>query len=139
MTPPQRTLGQALSGIEMSTAAMLGGLALVAIGSVGPWVTASLGSQGGLNGDGKWTILLAAVAAFILVRRGEPDIRAGLICMVILGLGVYDAAHIQHVLARVTVLGTQIDHVGWGVYAVIVGALVTLGVMVREHRLGPRG
>ena len=124
----------AIMGMDGSALAWFAGLALVIVGSIGPWATSPLTSVSGLDGDGKWTIILAVAAVYWLVRRGAPDIRAGLICLAILGFGVYNAIHIHQVVSRVTIYGTQVDHVGWGVYAVIAGVLLTLGAMIRKQR-----
>jgi hypothetical protein len=130
--PPPRTLGDAFSGMDIQTAGALAGLILVVIGSLAPWVTAPLGSAAGTNGDGRWTIVLAIIGAVQLLRRRPRSaaIAAGLI----LALGIYDAFHIHHVVARVTFNGVQLDHVGWGVYAVSAGALLTLAMLYRARR-----
>lgn len=133
MAPPERTIGQAIAGTDLLTAAMLAGLGLVVIGSIGPWVTAPLSSASGLDGDGKWTLLLAVLIAFAILRRG-PGVGSGIACVVLLADGIYQVVHIHHVVAKVTYFGTQLDHVGWGLYAVIAGALLTLSAIVKRCR-----
>jgi hypothetical protein len=129
---PRRTLGEALAGTDLVTAGALGGLALVVIGSLGPWVTAPLASAAGTNGDGKWTIVLAVIGAVQLVRQRPVGVA---IAAVLCGVeGVYQAVHIQSVVSKITLNGVQLDHVGWGVYAVIAGALLTLAMIYRDWR-----
>lgn len=102
---------------------------LVVVGSIGPWVTAPLGSSSGLNGDGKWTVLLAVLGAVQLLR-GHPA-GATIARVLILATGIYDAIHIHSVVAKATFSGVQLDHVGWGVYAVIAGAILGLLALYR--------
>src|SRR5205823_5735399 len=112
--------------------AILGGLALVIVGSLGPWATSPLSSASGTSGDGKWTILLALIALFVLWRSGRRAwIPLAILAIVIAAIGVADAIRIHHELAKVTLFGRQIDSVGWSVYAVIVGAVVTLVALWR--------
>lgn len=112
-----------------------GGFALAVVGSLGPWVTAPLGSVSGTSGDGQWTVLLAVGGILTLWFHGhQPITLAAVASTLILALGVYNAIHIHHAIAGVTVLGHQVDHVGWGVYVVILGATATLVALVRARQ-----
>lgn len=130
----QRTIGQALAGMDVLTAGALGGLLLVAVGSIAPWVTTPFGSASGTNGDGKSTLILAAFGAFLVLRRQR--VGTAIDCLLILGIGVYEGVHIHHAVARTTLFGRQLDHVGWGVYVVIAGALLTLAMMYQARERG---
>jgi hypothetical protein len=125
-TSEQPTIG----GVDAYTVGAYAGLALVAVGSIGPWITTPLASVGGLDRDGKWTILLAAFAAFQLWHWGRYGKGlAAIACALILAAGIYDAIDIHDKAAKITLYGTQLAHVGWGVYAVIAGAALTLAVL----------
>lgn len=76
-----------------------------------------------------WALVLAVVGGVQLARRRKVGVGAACLCL--LGFGLYEAFHIQHALAKVTFNGVQIDHVGWGVYAVIVGAFGALLALYR--------
>ncbi|HWF25195.1 MAG TPA: hypothetical protein VG275_07100 [Solirubrobacteraceae bacterium] len=131
MTTGHQESPRTIAGTDAHTAGVYAGLALVAIGSIAPWVTSPLVSAGGLDGDGKVTILLAALAAFLLWRRGRDGAFSRLVAegVLILGFAVYNAVHIHQIVARYTLYGAQLDHVGWGVYAVIAGAVLCLGAL----------
>jgi hypothetical protein len=103
MAEPPRTVGQALSNLDLITAGVLGASVLVVVGSIGPWVSTPLGSSSGLNGDGKWTVLLAVLGAVQLLR-GHPA-GATIACVLILATGIYDAIHIHSVVAKATFSG----------------------------------
>jgi Short C-terminal domain len=92
------------------------------IGSIGPWATSPLSSASGFQGDGKITAVAAVIglAAIATKRTGLATLAA----LVALAVGVYDAIHIHDRLRSVTLFGAQVDHVGWGVYVVIIGAAV---------------
>jgi len=122
--------------IGLDTAAMLGGAVLVAIGSIGPWATSPLTSASGTSGDGVITLIAALIlGAAAVLTKGRTI--AGLATLVAGGVGIYDFIHIENKLKTVTFAGVQIDHVGWGVYVVIVGAVIALGGVLRRQR-GPR-
>jgi hypothetical protein len=127
-----RTVGQALRGMTLDTAAILGGAVVIAIGSIGPWATSPLTSESGTSGDGVITLIAAALIALAAFMRGRT--LPFLLVLVAGGTGVYDAIHIHDRLARVTFGGVQIDHVGWGVYAVIIGAVITLVGVAKRPR-----
>jgi hypothetical protein len=118
--PP--TLGQTVSNTDMPTAVAWLGLAIIIVGSIGPWATAPLASISGTDGDGKITIGAAVLGALLLLIRARAGVL--LLALVALAVGIYDAIHIHKVVARTTFFGAQVDHVGWGVYAVIAGAVI---------------
>jgi hypothetical protein len=41
----------------------------VTVGSIGPWATSPFGSAGGLDGEGKWTGLLALIGIVLIARH----------------------------------------------------------------------
>jgi hypothetical protein len=131
---PGRTIGQLIAGMDVWTAGVLGALVLVVIGSFGPWVTSPLSSASGANGDGKWTALLALIAAVQLVRGHRGG--AAIACVLIAAVAIYDAIHINHAVANVRFAGVQLDHVGWGVYVVIAGAVIALAILYRARSQG---
>jgi hypothetical protein len=98
------------------------GFAAVIIGSIGPWATSPLSSASGFDGDGKITAI-AGVIGLVLIAGKRPGF-APLMALVAIGVGIYDAIHIHDRLRHVTLFGAQIDHVGWGVYVVIGGAVI---------------
>lgn len=126
-----KTLGDAISGMSLATAAAVGALVLVVVGSLGPWATAPLASASGIDGDGKVTLGLAALG-LLLLSSGRLAFMLGLVGAAILALGVYDAFHIHHVISHALLFGRQVDHVGWGVYAVAAGGLAVTLLTARD-------
>lgn len=125
-----RAQGATLADIRISDVACALGFLVVLAGSVGPWVQAPLGSLSGFNGDGKITAGLAVLGMLtMVVRRAGPWV-AAIVGLATLGLGVYEYEHIHHGLTALRGLILFGHHlsigwsVGWGVYAVIGGALV---------------
>ena len=110
------------------------GIALLAIGSIGPWVTITGETGYGLGRDGVITIIFAAIAAIFLVvalARSRPPSRIalGLCALLALAVAIYDI---------IDVSGTQIGPfdatVGWGLWLAAVGALVlAAGVTVARR------
>jgi hypothetical protein len=113
--------------MELTSAVMGLGLLIVVIGSVAPWVTSPFVSASGTDADGKITIGLAVLTFLVLVLvHGTWRLYlVGLLALGISGLGLYEFIHIHHGVVKATVFGHQIAHVGWGVYAVICGGLIT--------------
>ena len=69
------------------------------------------------------------LGAFQLLRAHPAG--AAIACVLILAVGIYDAVHIHNAVAKVTFTGVQLDHVGWGVYAVIAGAILGSAALYR--------
>jgi hypothetical protein len=122
------TAGVTASGVTCAL-----GFAAVIIGSIGPWATSPLSSASGFTGDGKITAIAAVIGIFLIFRKAPRT--ATLMALVALGIGIYDAIHINERLRNVTLLGAQIDHVGWGVYVVIGGAVIA-AVAALKSRTG---
>ena len=121
----EATLGEAVSRVSLAAAIAFGGLALVVIGSIGPWATTPLSSAAGTDGDGKIALVLAFVGLLFIIRAGvSRAFRA--VGLLVLALGIYDAIHIHQKAARITLFGAQVVHVGWGVYLVIAGGVVMI-------------
>jgi hypothetical protein len=125
-----------VGGIWLSTAIAVPALVLIAIGSLGPWVTTVLGSAIGTRGDGKLTLGLAVVALLAIAigrARGTGVIVAGLAAAGALGVAAYDLVHIQH---EAYLFDAQIASAGWGVYVSLIGAAVAVVglVMLAPHR-----
>jgi hypothetical protein len=129
---PAGTLGDAISGARLSSVAVFAGLALVIVGSIAPWATSPLSSVSGTEGDGKLTIGVAVIAGLVLLlgRGGRGWIAA--LSLILLGIGIFEAIHIHKHVAKVTLFGQQVDHVGWGVYALIAGAAIAFTASFRE-------
>ena len=128
-SPP--TLGNALGQMTLDRAAMLGGGVLVAIGSVGPWATSPLVSVSGTSGDGVITLIAAIVLGIVAMLPNKHVFLASLAVLVAGGVGIYDLIHISHTLQSATLGGVQIDHVGWGLYVVVVGAVIALAGLLK--------
>lgn len=118
------------SGLSVPAA----GIALLVIGSIGPWVKAAGQTGYGLGRDGVITIILAAIAAvFVLLawRRSRPPSRIGLgICAVLaLAVAIYDILDVSG-----TEIGPFEASVGWGLWLTAVGAIVlAAGVTVARR------
>lgn len=126
------TAGQMLNNLRVSTAAAALGLLLVIVGSFAPWVTTPLGSASGINGDGKISLAVGVVAfGWLVFMRGRGWFPVAVLGGLSAALGAYEAYHIHHKVAAVTLFGHQLAHVGWGVYAVLGGgALVLIGAVI---------
>lgn len=102
----------------------LTGLVALAVGSVGPWVTAVFVSADGTQGDGKLTLIAAGLGAlFLLLARGTAILTA-LLALGGLGVAIYDIVHVSQKAQELTINGTQIAHVGWGLYVCAGGAVI---------------
>jgi hypothetical protein len=117
--------------MTLPTAALLGGAALIAIGSLGPWVTSPLASASGTSGDGVFTLIGAVlIAGAALFTSGR---RLLLALVVIVGaIGIYDLVHELDKVRSVKLEGLQIYHVGWGLYVVVIGAVGALGGVAKR-------
>jgi hypothetical protein len=131
-----RSVGDALGGISLPAGLALLGALVIAAGSIGPWVDTILGSLSGTRGDGQIT-LAAAVLAFVctfLVATGKGG-RLSMVVALLAGVGagitaIVDLVDIQQRVEGTTLFGAQMATPGWGIYAVIVGAvLVVAGVL----------
>jgi hypothetical protein len=142
-----RSVGDALGGMSVPAGLALLGALVIAAGSVGPWVDTVLGSLNGTRADGQIT-LAAAVLAFactFLIATGKGG-RLSMVVALLAGVGagitaVVDLVDIQHKVEGATLFGAQMATPGWGIYAVIVGAvLVVAGVLAadRQHRAEPK-
>jgi hypothetical protein len=129
--PAQKTVGQALGQMTLPTAALLGGAALIAIGSVGPWATSPLSSASGTTGDGVITLIGALlIAGGTLFTSGRSLLL--ILILIVGGIGIYDFIHEHDKLRAITLDGVQIDHIGWGLYVVVIGAVVALGGLAKR-------
>jgi hypothetical protein len=119
-----------VSGLSVAAMlALLGGV-LMAVGSVGPWVTTFVVSVSGTQGDGQITLAAAGAAIVFTVlastrQGGGVSIALALVAGLAGGaVGVYDFNNIHNKLQGIERLGS----VGWGLYAVIAGAaLIVVG------------
>lgn len=110
------------AGVSTSAIACTLGFAAAIIGSIGPWATSPLSSASGFDGDGKITAAAAVIGIFLILRKAPRT--ATLMGLIALGIGIYDAIHIHDRLRNLTLFGSQVDRVGWGVYVVIGGAFI---------------
>lgn len=133
VSPATVAVGGSLSGFPAAAAvAVLGGI-LMAIGSVGPWVTTVFASVSGTHGDGKLTLVAAVAAIAFAVLMGTR--KGGIVSAVMTMLaalaggfvGVSDLQSVNDKLQRFDGVAT----IGWGLYVVIAGAaLVAIGVLM---------
>jgi hypothetical protein len=136
-----RSVGDALGGISVPAGLALLGALVIAAGSVGPWVDTILGSLSGTRADGQIT-LAAAVLAFVctfLMATGKGG-RLSMVVALLAGVGagitaVVDLVDIHQKVDGATLFGAQMATPGWGIYAVIVGAvLVVAGVLAADRQ-----
>lgn len=126
--------GQTLGQLTTDRVLLLVGAVVAAIGSVGPWATSPLSSASGTDGDGVITLIAAIVLGLVALVAARGARGLMLIAIVVTGgVGIYDAIHIHNEVAATTLNGTQLDHVGWGVYVVIVGAVIGLIGWIKGH------
>jgi ABC-type branched-subunit amino acid transport system permease subunit len=119
--------------------------ALIAIGSIGPWVTVGIIHSGGLdNGQDGWVTLIVAaiVASAVWVMYGEPRSRTRLMpiaVIVIAGVALVTAiTDINDVQSRhASLFGVDISpSPGWGLWLVALasGTLVLIGFSLVGQR-----
>ena len=131
---------RALHSIDSRVAVALLGAVVMAVGSIGPWITAfgGLVSVAGTTGDGKSTLgcALVAAAATIGANAGySVGILATIAAAVGCGVGVYDLSH----LANITGQADGLAQTGWGLYAVVVGGgIAAVALMNARLSLGRR-
>lgn len=105
-------------------------VALLAVGSIGPWVTFGPFSASGTSGDGVVTIIVAALAA-VLIGIGKAPIGVAVLGLLALATGIYD-------VTQVSSSGNEYFSatVGWGlILATLASAsLVGWGVVTRRGR-----
>ncbi|MDJ0361853.1 hypothetical protein [Rhodococcus sp. H29-C3] len=113
-------------------ASLASSLAIV-VGSLGPWATIFAFTKNGMEGDGAVTIFLGGLAALIsfavLLRNGRPMVGDRfvnpVIALVVVVVAFYDVGNIGSVESDF--MGTTISpSVGWGLWLMLVGALVLL-------------
>ena len=112
--------------------AWFAGAVLIAVGSIGPWATSPFSSASGTSGDGVITLVAAVVLAVLAVAPNRFAIFAFLVILVAGGVGIYDFFHIRNELHSFTIGGVQVDHVGWGLYVVVVGVVITVGGVLKR-------
>jgi hypothetical protein len=125
----ERTLGEALAGVRVSTAVAVLGCLVVVVGSFGPWATVLFLSFAGTQGAGKLTAGLAGAALLVLaVTKGRAGgrILAGVMVAVAGTVAGYDSIDLARVVANSTLFGHPIASVGWGIYSVLAGAVITV-------------
>ena len=133
----QTAAGESKTGLLVC----LAGLVALAVGSVGPWVTAVFVSASGTQGDGKLTLIAAGLGALFLLPGRGTAILTALLALGGLGVAIYDIVHVSQKAQDLTINGTQIAHVGWGLYVcaggaaiAFIGALMHFGGRVRAAK-----
>jgi len=128
------------SSIDSRVAVALLGAVVMAVGSIGPWVTALGGllSVAGTTGDGKITLVCAPVVAGATIFA-SADRSLGLLATIaaVVGcaVGVYDLSHVASLIGQADGLAQT----GWGLYAVVVGGGVAAVALVSARQsLGHR-
>jgi hypothetical protein len=117
-------------------------LALMVVGSLGPWAKALFVSKAGTEGDGVLVIIAALIMGALLWRYGRGNKRRPLRIALVLGVlaaavGIYDAVDISN--RSTQFFGRQVDliQVGWGLWVAIagsVGFVLAALVMLRRNR-----
>lgn len=119
----QRTVGEFVSSNTVMAAGISLGLVLCVVASIAPWATSQVDSASGLDGDGRITIGIAALALVLLLVRDSAPALATL-SLILVGFGIFEAIHIHDKVSKVTLFGQQVVHVGWGVYVLIAGGVL---------------
>jgi hypothetical protein len=126
-------------GITRGTWLAISGAGALIIGAVSPWAEVLGGalSVKGTSGDGKLVLLIAgaAILALALKRKWVPYLIAGLLSGAI---AVYHVVDIQNSIGSdERAFGAS---VGWGLYAVLVGAALLLASAYfrRSDSRGPK-
>jgi hypothetical protein len=138
---PVEPARQTVADFPPTTAAAIGGLVLLAIGSIGPWATILGVSVAGTRGDGKLTLGLAIFAALMLAAQRRlpaaqhrlPVALAFLATLVAAIVAGYDLADIERTVNWVTIFGVQAASAGWGLYVAVLGAVIALLALIAEH------
>jgi hypothetical protein len=102
----------------------LAGIALLIIGSIGPWVKVGPVTGDGLSRDGVITLILAIIAAVFVAlarvrKRPVSRIALGICAVLALATTIYDVIDVTG-----TDIGTFEASVGWGLWLCLVGSLV---------------
>jgi hypothetical protein len=119
----QRTVGDLVSKTTLPAACVSLGLVLCVVASTAPWATSQVDSASGLDGDGKITIAIAALAlVLLLVRDSAPTLAT--LSLILVGFGIFEAIHIHDKVSKLTLFGQPVVHVGWGVYVLIAGGVL---------------
>lgn len=110
-------------------------VAIVVAGSIGPWVEVPGASKGGLDGDGVFTIVVAAVAGAYLVFVARPHwapiVMAGFLTAF---ASIYDIVDIEDLGGFFGDLATP----GWGIIATALGAVgLVLSAVLALRREDP--
>jgi hypothetical protein len=111
-TTRPKTLGNA-HGSTTAGLAMLG-FVIAIVGSLGPWI-ANVVSSSGLQMQGKVTAAIAVVGIVLLLWGRHALKLVMLAAMGEIALGGYEYMHLHRIYG---------SSVGWGVYAVIAGAVL---------------
>jgi 4-amino-4-deoxy-L-arabinose transferase-like glycosyltransferase len=100
---------------------------LMALGALGPWITAFGTSVNGLDGktDG-WVILLAAVVGGLAVAAERWRL-AGVAGLAATVTSIYDYHHLHSVITHSGVFAEALVHTGWGLELAII-ASISLGL-----------
>jgi hypothetical protein len=137
---PVRASSTTVARPEWSTPIRLfvfGGAALLVVGSVLPWVKASVGAfsvtKNGIDGDGVFTLLLGGgiAVAFFLIRRAKTAAWITLALAGIAGaIALYDTIDVSQKADELTSNQTSLFHVsasvGVGLWLALAGAVVAL-------------
>jgi len=116
----------ATTQLALPTAAV----AILVVGSIGPWATIGSFTKNGLDGDGIITLVLALVAGLtvlVSLARSRPSSRVVLgICGVLaLATTVIDVIDVSG-----TEAGSVSASVGWGLWLALAGAVLLLAAVV---------
>ena len=112
----------------------------IASGSLAPWEASLAGAHTGLDGAGKYTLLLSLVAALLLLRRRPwPAIvgALGLFCSAIGVVNILDIASSTREPAGLEPSSVEVD---WGLWLTALSSMLLVVSAYRFHReiAGPR-
>jgi hypothetical protein len=136
------TRSQILNQMTPATWVMLAGGALVIVGSVTTWVTASIGifsvSENGISGDGKITLILAILAIGAVLLRLQTK-KSGFFAatLVLFGLlAILSVIEFFHISATsYSSGGITIDAtVGFGLYLCLAGSIAGVAAWIIQRR-----
>lgn len=123
------TVGDALARTRVAVAvAFLAALAVIG-GSLGPWLSTTLGSVSGVHGhaDGWVTLAAGALSALALVaaqgRRWGTAVAVPCL-LAALGVSGFDGSRLVYATSKLTIFGYHIVGVGWGVYLTAAAAAI---------------
>lgn len=150
LTPPVAYRHSARERSRTAGVLAIGAATLVAIGSLGPWVSGQAAFVGsfevsGMEGDGKITLVggLAAVVLLAFLLTSSPDSSwLGIVSAIALAIcaviGIVDWQDVSDRVASVDADTPLVARVGWGLQVVTIGGVAGAVLAVVQTILGRR-